>query len=117
MFCRECGKNIGERKVCPYCGCGSENEYLYIKTAKNWEEPKEEAKSGKSRFIAAVLQIFTGSLGLGRFYMGFPKTALLQILVSLITFGIGGFIWGVIDAIAILSSGTVCDGNGAVMEM
>ena len=76
-------------------------------------EEKDLKISDKSRFTAGVLQLFCGCIGLGRFYLGFKKYPLLQILASVLTFGIGGVIWGFIDGVLILN-GTVkydCDAN------
>lgn len=115
MFCKECGKNIEEREICPYCEHGKKNEYFLVKTAKKWKYTEEIIYGKTSRFIAGILQIFAGAFGVGRFYMKSYKTALLQILTTLLTFGVGGFLWGVIDGIFILSGKTECDGNGEVM--
>lgn len=70
-----------------------------------------------SRFTAGVLQIFAGVLGLGRFYMKSYKTAVCQLVFSLCTLGIGGFVWGFFDGFAILSGKILLDGNGRVMDI
>ncbi|MEH1098403.1 TM2 domain-containing protein [Micromonospora sp. CPCC 205561] len=66
--------------------------------------------SDKSKVVAGVLQIVLGTFGIGRFYMGDTKTGVIQIIVSLVTCGVGG-IWGFIDGILILVNGGV-DGQG-----
>lgn len=66
--------------------------------------------SDKSKLVAGLLGIFLGGFGVGRFYMGHTKTGVLQLVVSLVTCGIGG-IWGFIDGIMILINGGV-DGEG-----
>lgn len=66
--------------------------------------------SDKSKLVAGLLGIFLGSLGVGRFYMGDTKTGVWQLVVSLVTCGIGG-LWGFIDGILILVNGGV-DGQG-----
>ncbi|MEU4773666.1 TM2 domain-containing protein [Micromonospora sp. NPDC023644] len=66
--------------------------------------------SDKSKVVAGVLQIVLGTFGIGRFYMGDTKTGVIQLIVSLVTCGIGG-LWGFIDGILILINGGV-DGQG-----
>jgi TM2 domain-containing membrane protein YozV len=66
--------------------------------------------SDKSKLVAGLLGIFLGGFGVGRFYMGDTKTGVLQLVVSLVTCGLGG-IWGFIDGILILVNGGV-DGQG-----
>lgn len=66
--------------------------------------------SDKSKIVAGVLQVVLGSLGVGRFYMGHTKIGVLQLIVTLVTCGIGG-IWGVVDGVLILINGGV-DGQG-----
>lgn len=66
--------------------------------------------SDKSKVVAGILQIFLGGFGVGRFYMGDTKTGVIQLIVTLVTCGIGS-IWGLIDGILILINGGV-DGQG-----
>ncbi|MEV1329685.1 TM2 domain-containing protein [Micromonospora costi] len=66
--------------------------------------------SDKSKIVAGILGIVLGSFGVGRFYMGHTKIGVLQLVVTLVTCGIGG-IWGFIDGILILVNGGV-DGQG-----
>lgn len=103
MFCEICGKNIDKKTVCPYCGHGGNEEKFYVACEKNWEFEKLDENTSKSRFVAGVLGIFLGCLGIGRFYIKSYKIGILQILVSVVTLGFGGFLWGVIDGCRILS--------------
>ncbi|MCW3844486.1 TM2 domain-containing protein [Micromonospora yasonensis] len=66
--------------------------------------------SDKSKIVAGILQILLGSFGVGRFYMGDTKTGVIQLVVSIVTCGLGG-IWGLVDGILILVNGGV-DGQG-----
>lgn len=59
--------------------------------------------SDKNKIAAGLLGIFLGALGIHKFYLGYRKPALIMLLVSLLTFGIGaaimeiiGFIEGII---------------------
>lgn len=60
--------------------------------------------SDKSKLVAGLLQILLGGFGVGRFYTGHTQTAVLQIVVTVFTCGIGS-IWGLIDGIMILVNG------------
>ncbi|MCZ2402586.1 TM2 domain-containing protein [Paenarthrobacter sp. Z7-10] len=55
----------------------------------------------KSKLVGGLLGIFLGSLGIHRFYLGYTTIGVVQILVTIFTFGIGG-IWGFIEGIMIL---------------
>jgi len=56
--------------------------------------------SDKSKIIAGVLQLVI-PLGIGRMYMGDVRTGVIQLIVTIITCGIGA-IWPFIDGIMIL---------------
>ncbi|BCK56928.1 TM2 domain-containing protein [Nocardia wallacei] len=73
-----------------------------------------EPYSDKSKMVAGLLQIFLGSFGVGRFYLGYPGMAVGQIAVTWLTCGIGG-IWPLIDGIMILT-GKVRDQYGRPLQ-
>ena len=59
----------------------------------------------KSKLVAGILGILLGSLGIHNFYLGNNKIALIQLLVSVVSFGLlAPFmgIWGLIEGILIL---------------
>ena len=58
--------------------------------------------SDKSKIIAGLLQILL-PFGIGRFYIGDTKTGVIQLIVTVVTCGIGG-LWSVIDGIIMLAS-------------
>jgi TM2 domain-containing membrane protein YozV len=64
----------------------------------------------KSKLVAGLLGIFLGGLGIHRFYLGFTKVAVIQLVltlvVSIFTLGFGLFVvalWGVIEGIMIIA--------------
>jgi TM2 domain-containing membrane protein YozV len=61
--------------------------------------------SEKSKVIAGLLQLLGlfGILGIGRFYLGYTGLGVAQLLVGLLTCGIGAVIWGIVDAILLLT--------------
>jgi len=46
----------------------------------------------KSKLAAGLLGVFLGSLGIHRFYLGYVGIGIIQIIVTIITFGIGGLL-------------------------
>lgn len=60
----------------------------------------------KSKIVAGLLGIFLGGLGIHRFYLGFTKIAVIQLILTLVlgafTFGIVA-LWGVIEGIMIIA--------------
>ncbi len=53
----------------------------------------------KSKIAAGLLGIFFGALGVHKFYLGMKKPALIMLLVSLFTFGVGAAVFEVIGII------------------
>jgi TM2 domain-containing membrane protein YozV len=63
-----------------------------------------EPLSEKSKVVAGLLQLLGlfGLVGIGRIYLGYTGLGIAQLLVGLVTCGIGAIIWGIIDAVLIL---------------
>ena len=53
--------------------------------------------------------ILLGGLGIHRFYLGYVGIGIVQIVVTIVTFGVGS-IWGLIEGILILT------GNGITKD-
>lgn len=58
--------------------------------------------STRSRLVAGLLGIFLGGMGIHRFYLGNIGIGVVQIIVTLVTFGLGS-IWGFVEGIMILA--------------
>jgi len=67
----------------------------------------------KSKLAAGLLGIFLGGFGVHRFYLGFTKIGIIQIVVTIFTCGIGS-LWGFVEGILYLvgSNGYTTDANG-----
>ncbi len=70
----------------------------------------------KQKLVAGLLGIFLGGFGVHRFYLGYTKIGIIQIIVSLVTCGIGAW-WGVIEGIMILCGAQITtDAQGNPLE-
>jgi TM2 domain-containing membrane protein YozV len=69
--------------------------------------------SDKSKVIAGLLQLIGvfGLVGFGRIYLGHTRYGVIQLVVGIVTCGIGALIWGIVDAVMIFS-GSVADKDG-----
>lgn len=64
-----------------------------------------EPLSDKSKIVAGLLQLIGlfGLVGIGRIYLGYTGLGIAQLLVGLVTCGIGAVVWGIIDAVLIFT--------------
>jgi len=69
----------------------------------------------KQKIVAALLALFLGGLGIHNFYLGFTKKAVIQIIVSFVTCGIGAW-WGIIEGILILVGNINVDADGTPLK-
>ena len=69
--------------------------------------------SDKSKLVAGLLQILI-PIGIGRFYIGDNRTGVLQLVVTLVTCGIGA-LWPFIDGIIMLATDSK-DANGYMLR-
>ena len=95
-FCFSCGKNLesfGHIHKCPFC------KQTLIERPMTIIDSKENIKS---MLVAGLLQTLCPFFALGRFYLGYYKVALLQVLATVITFGFG-ILWPFIDGLLILN--------------
>ena len=64
-----------------------------------------EPLSEKSKVVAGLLQLLglVGIVGIGRIYLGYTGLGVAQLVIGLLTCGIGAVIWGIVDAVLILT--------------
>jgi|APIni6443716594_1056825.scaffolds.fasta_scaffold396691_2 TM2 domain-containing membrane protein YozV len=117
MFCRNCGKEItAAANYCPSCGARPSNGKGYcfncgqatnpaavicVKCGVSLEAAGAAVSGGKSKIVAGILGILVGEFGVHRFYLGYIGIGIVQIVVTIVTFGIGG-LWGFIEGILLL---------------
>lgn len=112
MYCRNCGKEIlNNAFVCVNCGVIAQDGGRYCQVCGAESNPNAVfcVKCGnslgrrgvRSKIIAGIFGILLGGFGIHRFYLGYIGIGIIQILVTIITCGIGA-IWGLIEGILIL---------------
>jgi TM2 domain-containing membrane protein YozV len=64
-----------------------------------------EPLSDKSKLVAGLLQLIGlfGLVGIGRIYLGYTSLGVVQLVVGLITCGIGAVVWGIVDAVLLFT--------------
>ncbi|MEU6208010.1 TM2 domain-containing protein [Micromonospora musae] len=100
----------------PGCRCGQDGcgslwcPLMTTPPYQPYQPGYPQGVSDKSKVVAGILGILLGTFGAGRFYTGHIKIAVLQLVVSFVTCGLGA-LWGLIDGILILVNGGT-DGQG-----
>lgn len=113
-FCIKCGTEMEDSEN--FChSCGADQNGAGDNT-NNSSAPKQSANSQpKSKIVAGLLGIFLGSWGIHNFYLGNTTRGIVQIIVSIVTCGIGG-LWGFIEGIMILAGSINTDANGTPLS-
>jgi len=107
MYCSNCGtQNPDGASFCSKCG-----------NRLNPPQPATQLQQGeaKSKVVAGLLGIFLGSIGIHRFYLGYTTIGIIQIVVTVLTFGIGG-LWGFIEGILIFAGTINKDAQGRPLK-
>lgn len=72
-------------------------------------------KAAKYKYVAAFLALFLGFTGLHRFYLGFYRLGLAQLVFTALTAGYGA-LWGFIDAILLFAGHITKDAKGRPLK-
>lgn len=62
----------------------------------------QQPYKSEKKLIAGLLGILIGSLGIHKFYLGYTKAGIIQIIITFVTCGIGSII-GLIEGIIYLT--------------
>ena len=63
--------------------------------------PQAQNGNAKDRVVYVLLAVFLGNLGIHNFFAGYTSRAVTQLLICLLTCGIGGiatWIWAIVEA-------------------
>ena len=121
--CRNCATELAPyAPVCQTCGAprGAGTNYCAVCTAQTHPQAVVCPNCGsslrppdaKSKLVAGLLGIFLGGFGVHRFYLGYTQIGVIQIVVTIVTCGLGS-LWGLVEGILILTgSGIKEDAQG-----
>ena len=128
MKCLQCGAPVTpECSFCPYCGKAVATPQVPVPAPQpqqhqqqwngqqQWPPQDPSVPPGyeqKSRLVAGILQLFAGTFGVGRFYLGDVTTGLLQLFFGWLTCGI----WPLVDGIMILCGSVKTDAKGVPLK-
>ena len=126
-MCKSCGTVVDDNITnCPNCGAVVEAAMPQQPVQQTVQQPVQQPMPGqqqayqqqpqampgqKSKVAAGLLGLFLGYIGIHNFYLGYTKKAIIQIIVTFVTCGIGG-IWGFVEGIMILAGSINTDANG-----
>ena len=124
IHCPQCGnamlvapQHVQQPVACPHCEHTLEPWRVMVTMAPNAAPPTPQppatpppvpgayraygvgAYSWRNRWVAGALGVLLGGFGVHRFYLGFPGIAVIQIVVTVLTLGTVGWIWGFIEGI------------------
>ena len=100
-FCYNCGHPVDPNAVvCTNCGCSTS---------------AIPSPNAKSKVAAGLLGIFLGAFGVHNFYLGYNARGTVQLLVTVLTCGVGAVpmgIWALVEGIMLLCNSTNYDARG-----
>lgn len=136
MFCKNCGQQYvtDQAVMCVRCGAqkGVGNNYcpncgqptpvgaqVCMNCGVALNGPAFGVRGTKSKVAAGLLGIFLGCFGAHNFYLGYTGKAVAQLVITIVTCGMGAAItgiWGFIEGIMILCGSITTDGNGNLLN-
>ncbi len=108
--CKNCGAELSEGATVCF-ECGSPQNVVRTNNGNVTAQAPAMGKP-KSKILAAVLCFLWGAYGIDQFYLGYTKTGIIRIVVSVVTCCVGGVIWGIVDGIRILTGAINVDAKG-----
>lgn len=90
--------NQNEQQSGQYFYNGQQNQQ-YQQQNVNYNPQQMNTEPTKDKLVAGLLAIFLGTLGIHKFYLGYTKSGIIMLLVSLLTFGVGATVMAVIALI------------------
>ena len=129
MFCRNCGNQMdNSAAVCVKCGVPSGQGVNFCPNCGNQTAPGAAVCTScgvalaqviqgeqKSKMAAGLLGIFLGGWGVHNFYLGNTGRGVAQIIVTIVTCGVGA-LWGLIEGIMILCGSINTDAKGVPLK-
>ena len=134
MICRNCGNQMDNAAVvCVKCGgaagqgqnfcpnCGAQTTHGAVVCTQCGVALAQPIPAGeqKSKIAAGLLGIFLGGVGVHNLYLGYTGKAVAQLLIAVLTCGIGAAvtsIWGLVEGIMILTGSIDKDAKGIPLK-
>ncbi len=114
-YCPNCGAEVPEgAQFCEKCGASMVVQQQPQQQTQ-YQQPVQGGVEQKSKLVAGLLQLFLGSFGVGRFYLGYTGLAIGQIAATWLTCGLGA-LWPFIDGIMILCGSVKTDAKGVPLK-
>ena len=114
-YCVNCGAQMeDDQAFCASCGTKQDGTNQATDTTQQATVTNTNPEA-KSKIAAGLLGIFLGAFGVHNFYLGYTGKAVAQLLITILTCGLGAFIsgtWGLIEGILILVGNINKDANG-----
>lgn len=123
LHCSKCGQamriapqHMQTEVACPHCGDHIQPHELAAKQIPLAGVPLEPGSatislSWRNRWVAGILGLILGPLGVHRFYLGYTGTGVLQIILTFCTAGIAG-VWGFVEGVLLLVGMRFRDADG-----
>lgn len=111
MFCKNCGKELPEGSTVCF-ECGAPQNTNVVSTQPRAVVQTTQPAIVKNKALAAILALFLGGWGANDFYLGYTKTGILKIVLTIVSFGVIGGIWGLIDFFRIICGQVQTDAKG-----
>lgn len=129
MYCSNCGNELDPKAAfCVHCGVRTMDGTKFCRNCGAETVPGGNVciqcgalltSAAKSKLAAGLFGIFLGCFGVHNFYLGFTGKAIAQLLITVLTCGIGAAvssIWGLIEGILILTDPCPVDASGVPLR-
>lgn len=110
-YCYKCGSRIKSHNidVCQFCGVSLNNNI------------NELDYKIRNKLLACLLAFFLGGMGIHRFYLGYIKIGVIQLVLWFLGYFTGGMTWIIVQAWAIIECiliflGKIKDSDGNPLE-
>ncbi len=119
MYCRNCGSNIDDKavvcvhcgcrpidgtKYCPKCGAATSEEQIVCLNCGCSLKKEPIVESKRNMYVAALLALFLGTIGIHDFYLGYTKQGVIKIILTVTAIGsVISVIWSIVDLVKILT--------------
>ncbi len=103
-------------------GYSQNNGFGYDNGGYTYQSPQQNQYQGveqKSKLAAGLLALFLGTIGVHNFYLGYTGRAITQLLMSVLSCGILGFVvavWSFVECIQIFTGGIKTDAKGIPLK-